>query len=194
MKPLFVLLVAIVGAVPVSAQCRSGTVFHQHVNAVAVVTPVVNAVLIPAYFAAYSPALEPEPQAAPMKMAEVPAPSPAPDTATVLAEILAALKRIEARLGATPTTPAPDPAPTDVTKTALGVIGASCNKCHNAATADAKGGGFTMVERDGTLSALGVKDKARITARVQKGQMPPPPAALTVADKAALVTFFGGKK
>ncbi|WP_149113028.1 cytochrome c [Limnoglobus roseus] len=56
---------------------------------------------------------------------------------------------------------------------AVGVIGARCASCHKAETAEDRGGGFVLVEKDGTPAELSLSEKRRLVRLVGKGEMPP---------------------
>lgn len=53
----------------------------------------------------------------------------------------------------------------------------TCLKCHQTATANQQGGGFVLYEVDkdgkGQLAPLSLKEKERITRRIDNGTMPP---------------------
>lgn len=117
-------------------------------------------------------------------------------TEVYLKEILTTLLRIEKRLnGGNVLQPVPNHtnAPDGVKLTAR-----LCVTCHQANVADAKGGGFVLVEDDGTLAQLSVEARRRIERRVSNAQMPPAKflvenklSPLNAAEKTALLGFIG---
>lgn len=73
----------------------------------------------------------------------------------------------------------------------LAVVRAGCAGCHSPAAAEARGGGFALFADDGaTLAPLSAREKARASARVKSGSMPPPPAKLSAPDRAAVAEFL----
>lgn len=72
----------------------------------------------------------------------------------------------------------------------LALVRARCTGCHNAGEAEKKGGGFVLLTADGNLPPLSLVEKKRITRRLERGQMPPPPAKLDETEKKALTEFF----
>jgi len=75
---------------------------------------------------------------------------------------------------------------------ALGVIATRCLACHQDGTAEDKGGGFVMVEKDAKLAELSLAEKRRITRLVSQGKMPPS-GKLPDGELKQLTEFFAPK-
>lgn len=99
--------------------------------------------------------------------------------------------------------PPPSPAPTGTSTPAPAgepapafakVLGERCAACHAAAAADAKGGGFQLIDAANKLVPLSLGEQRKIKAKiaaVDDKRMPPPPApALTDAEKKAFADFL----
>ena len=68
----------------------------------------------------------------------------------------------------------PGPAPLKKGPELAAIAKANCAACHTPAAADAKGGGFSLFERDEkSLRQFGAREKVRIVDAVQGGTMPP---------------------
>ncbi len=114
---------------------------------------------------------------------------------TTLAEILAELKGIRQDLAAfRPQMPPADGHPPAGAPNALGILGAKCGACHEAGTADQKGGGFVMLQ-NGKLAPLSVAERKRMATFLLRDRMPPDPLPkLSEAEKQAVVTELGTQK
>lgn len=142
----------------------------------AVVAPVVQAlaVAVPAYGAGYAP---------PQQTAD----------AETLRQLLEEIRAMRAELRAALQQAQQQPQAVD----AGALAGSVCARCHQASQADARGGGFVMVEDDGSLSVLSLEHRNRIRRRIENGSMPPPRSAsrpLTDGEKKSLVEFFTKNK
>lgn len=150
-------------------------------------------VLVPTYFASYVP-----PPATPPE-----APARSDDVNQAILAELKALNKSVAELKnlllnpdavtVPPGTPGKLPAPSavdPVAATVSRVIGTSCVKCHQAAVAEDKGGGFVMVGADNKTPQFTPADLRRIRARVGDGSMPKGQNKLTEPEKQAMLSFF----
>jgi len=75
---------------------------------------------------------------------------------------------------------------------ALGVVATRCLSCHQDGKAQDKGGGFVMVEKDGSLAEMSLAEKRRVVRLVGKGDMPPG-GKLPEAEVKALTDYFTPK-
>lgn len=136
-----------------------------HAQQIAVV-PVAN-VLVPVYAAVFNP----------------PQQSARDD---VLLEILAELRAMRAELAALR-----NPQAAAQVASVLPTLRTACARCHSPAGADKDGGGFTLFDARGELSAaLSDRDRARVVNRVGRNSMPPAPAKIKAEEKAAIVKAF----
>jgi mono/diheme cytochrome c family protein len=203
---------AAIAACPTAVVAKKVVV--QEVAVAQVVTPVAAyqtlAVLVPAYAAAYHPAPAPAP-AAPVAPA-----GPSADTKA----ILDALKALDGRLQAlertrpgAPASPAPaPPAPMPPAGTddpfnpagarapapgrAPAVFAAKCASCHQKGREDA-GGGFVLLEADGSVAKLDARAVLATARRSYGGTMPPKKssvAPLTDAEVAEVMAWLDTMK
>ena len=69
------------------------------------------------------------------------------------------------------------------------LLGSRCAGCHQDGVAETKGGGFVIVEKNGTLAELSLAEKRRMVRLVTQGKMPPT-GALSVAEQKAISGFL----
>lgn len=135
----------------------------QQVVATQAVVTVAAPVLVPTYTAGYQP----------------------DSTAAILAE----LQKLRAEIVALRAPPA---AAAPAKEDGKLVMSSTCAKCHTDGNADASGGGFVLIEKDGKQTPLSLAEKRRIGDLVTQGKMPPK-NPLQDAQKTALFDFLNGK-
>jgi mono/diheme cytochrome c family protein len=152
-------------------------------------------ILVPAYFASYQPS--PTPVDPPVGPVATPAPAPTPPSANDTQLILEELRKLNQKLdlilngSPAPAAPAAKPAVDPNVAVVQRVLGASCIKCHGADVAEAKGGAFVIVGKDGKTPKFTPQELNRIRSRVSKAEMPPKSVTpLTAEEKAAMTAFF----
>lgn len=192
MRLLMVSLSLLTAAVPALScpPARFVVAQHQVVQAVqhVVAQPVVAEVLVPTVPAAYvQPVLYPVPAYSASYTPNVQREVAGVDLSQVVAELAAIRAEMVAiRKGAAE--PAERPA------SGLDVVAGRCSKCHAADAAEAKGGGFVLVDGTGKLSPLSLKEQARVTRRIANGTMPPPPEkSLSETEKKSLMLTLKGE-
>ncbi len=171
----------VVGGAWSIGQCPNGVCSQQQAVEVAAVQQVL---LVPAYYASYTPTLEADP---PMKQ------STTDELLRQLIEEIRGLRKDIAGPGPAAPAVAPPPVPKvdPVAASVSRVIGTSCIKCHAAAVAEQKGGGFVMVGPDNKTPQFTPAELRRIVNRVQKKEMPPKSQPPLAADEVgAMAAFF----
>jgi len=134
-----------------------------------VVTPVIAPVAIPLYGAGYNPGYGQQQGGD-------------PDTNALLKQLLEEMKAMRAELAKQPDATASSAGDVEA-KATLALLQKSCMSCH---TEGSEKGDLAMFSKEGDAFKLSGAAKREIIRRVTSGSMPPKPAVLSAAEKAAI--------
>lgn len=180
-QKLFILLLIVVVGFP--QQMNAGDcgfvqnrkiLIQNHGHGHHVVTPVIAPVAVPFFTNLYGAGYNPQP-AEPQAKAD-------PENAALLKQLLEEIRGMRAEMAGKAAATSSDAGQEEAKKT-LAMLQKSCMNCH---TEGSEKGDLAMFSKDGEAFKLSGAAKREIIRRVTSGSMPPKPAVLSAAEKAAI--------